>query len=71
MKKVVLASGSRHTIPPIGSSPGMARTIYTIAESEPSSIEYKVISKYDNAIESLNFDKKNIIIHSQDYGINY
>ncbi|MFT5076980.1 MAG: glycosyltransferase involved in cell wall biosynthesis [Flavobacteriaceae bacterium] len=58
MKKVVLASGSRHTIPPIGSSPGMARTIYTIAESEPSSIEYKVISKYDNAIESLNFDKK-------------
>ena len=33
-KKIVLASGSRHTIPPISTSPGVARIIYTLAEND-------------------------------------
>ncbi|MDP3312587.1 glycosyltransferase family 4 protein [Lutibacter sp.] len=56
-KKIVLASGSRHTIPAISSSPGNARTITAFAENEGENYKYYVLSKYDVSLESLKFDR--------------
>ncbi len=56
-KKIVLASGSRHTIPAISSSPGNARTITAFAENEGENYNYYVLSKYDISLESLKFDR--------------
>jgi glycosyltransferase involved in cell wall biosynthesis len=56
-KKIVLASGSRHTIPAISSSPGNARTITAFAENETDKFNYYVLSKYDVSLESLKFDR--------------
>jgi len=55
-KKIILASGSRHTIPPINSSPGVARVISTLAENETKEIKYFVVSKYDKSIDNVDFD---------------
>ena len=56
MKKVLIASGSRHTVPPINSSPGVARIIYALADCKSDDLETYVVSKYDVSLAHLNFD---------------
>lgn len=54
---VILASGSRHTIPPNKKSPGVPRIIETLSANDTASISYKVISKYDDSLKHENYNK--------------
>lgn len=56
-KKILIASGSRHTIPPVQNSPGVPRIIYQLTEMEPSGFQFFVLSKYDKLIESHSFNR--------------
>lgn len=54
---VILASGSRHTIPPSKNSPGVPRIIETLSGNDTAYITYKVISKYDASLEGKDYNK--------------
>ena len=55
-KKVLIASGSRHTIPPVHNSPGVPRIIFQLAEREPEGFQFVVLSKYDKALDPSTFN---------------
>jgi glycosyltransferase involved in cell wall biosynthesis len=59
--KVLIASGSRHTIPPVENSPGVPRIIYQLTEKDPSGFQFLVLSKYDKLIESHSFNRDKYI----------
>lgn len=54
---VILASGSRHTIPPNKKSPGVPRIIKILSGNDSEAIQYKVVSKYDKSLEQQDYDK--------------
>lgn len=56
-KVVYLVSGSRHTIPPNKKSPGVPRIIETLSANDTDSINYKVISKYDDSLKHQDYNK--------------
>ena len=61
--KILIASGSRHTIPPLNNSPGVAHIIYCLAKSfDKSQDQIKVISKYHQKLEEEYYDK-DIFLH--------
>lgn len=57
-KKVLIASGSRHSIPPVENSPGVPRVIYKMTEEDTKELQFVVLSKYDKALKGQFFDKK-------------
>ena len=57
-KKVVIASGSRHSIPPVQESPGVPRIIYQLTEKDIEGFQFKIISKYNHALDDTSFDTK-------------
>lgn len=50
--KVLIASGSRHSIPPIQSSPGVPRIIFQLTEKDTEDFEFIILSKYDKTLDS-------------------
>ena len=57
-KKIIIASGSRHTIPPLKLSPGAARIIYTLTESKINKdFEIQCISQFNELLNKLEFDR--------------
>lgn len=56
-KKVLIASGSRHTIPPVHNSPGVPRIIFQLTEQNPVGFKFVVLSKYDQSLETTIYDK--------------
>src|SRR5690554_6870143 len=57
-QKVLVASGSRHTIPPIHNSPGVPRIIFQLTEKDLENFEFVVLSKYDSSLPVSSFDSK-------------
>lgn len=57
-KKILIASGSRHTIPPTLKSPGVPRIIYELAEQTTIAYNVRVVSKYDKAIKSIEYNRE-------------
>lgn len=47
----MVASGSRHTIPPVHNSPGVPRIIFQLTEQDILGYQYVVVSKYDKKLE--------------------
>ncbi|MDN3725292.1 glycosyltransferase family 4 protein [Aequorivita sp. SDUM287046] len=56
-KKVLIASGSRHTIPPVHSSPGVPRIIFQLTEHDTENFQFVVLSKYDKELDAIIFNK--------------
>ncbi|TXK71930.1 glycosyltransferase family 4 protein [Mesonia sp. HuA40] len=57
--KILLASGSRHSIPPLQHSPGVARVIYTLSQAlKKEGYDIQVISQYHPDLSSLSYDRK-------------
>lgn len=55
-KKILIASGSRHTIPPLLNSPGVPRIIFQLAEQLTNDYNFTVVSKYDKLLESIEYN---------------
>ena len=56
--KILIASGSRHTIPPLNNSPGVAHVIHHLANSfTGKDVEVKVISKHHPALKDVTYHK--------------
>jgi glycosyltransferase involved in cell wall biosynthesis len=55
-KKVLIASGSRHSIPPVHYSPGVPRIIFQLTEKDSEDFQFVVLSKYDKALEASAFN---------------
>ena len=55
-KKILIASGSRHTIPPLINSPGVPRIIFQLAEQLTNDYNFTVVSKYDKLLESIEYN---------------
>ncbi len=54
--KVLIASGSRHTIPPVQNSPGVPRIIYQLTEFSPADFDFYVISKFSKLLDHHEYD---------------
>lgn len=54
--KVLIASGSRHSIPPVQSSPGVPRIIFQLTEKDTKDFQFVVLSKSDKALDASSFD---------------
>ena len=63
-KRILVASGSRHSIPPVHNSPGVPRIIYKMTKYDTESLEFKVLSKYDVKLKDQEFNKKKYL-HSK------
>lgn len=63
-KKVLVASGSRHSIPPVHNSPGVPRIIFQLTEKNIRNFEFVVLSKYDKSLDAMSFDS-NKYLHSK------
>lgn len=57
-KKILIASGSRHTIPPTLKSPGVPRIIFQLAEQTNADVDIIVVSKYDKTLKSKEFNRE-------------
>lgn len=57
-RKVLIASGSRHTIPPLLESPGVARIIYQLSDKVTANFNIRVISKYDKILEEKEYNRE-------------
>lgn len=61
--KILIASGSRHSIPPLKHSPGVARIIETLALAlSKEEFDVKVISQYHPLLEKKDYNQK-IFLH--------
>jgi len=56
-KVVYLVSGSRHTVPPNKNSPGVPRIIEILSANDTASIDYKVLSKYDDSLKLKDYNR--------------
>jgi hypothetical protein len=57
INKILIASGSRHTVPPLKHSPGVARIIYTLANHiDRDKYQIRVISKDHLDLAQLDFN---------------
>lgn len=56
-KKVLIASGSRHSIPPVKNSPGIPRIIFQLSEKDTEDFSFIVLSKYDKELKAMLFDQ--------------
>ena len=54
--RVLVVSGSRHSIPPVYNSPGVPRIIYKMTEEDVDDLEFKVLSKFDEQLKTVHFD---------------
>jgi len=55
-RKILIASGSRHTIPPVKNSPGVPRIIFQLTEKDPDDFQFVVLSKYDKALDASSYN---------------
>lgn len=61
MKKITIASGSRHTIPPLKNSPGVPRIIQKLTEEAIKNSTFQVVSKYDVSLEKTDYDTQKYV----------
>jgi|GEM_PF-1944696 len=54
--KILVASGSRHSIPPVQHSPGVPRIIFQLTKNDTNDFQFLVLSKFDKALETSSFD---------------
>lgn len=56
-KKLIITSGSNHTIPLVQNSPGVARIIFNISNKIDPSFEIVVISRFHPELSEMEFDR--------------
>ncbi|MCB0486152.1 MAG: glycosyltransferase family 4 protein [Flavobacteriaceae bacterium] len=61
LSRLLIITGSNHTIPPIDRSPGVARIIYNLTIKVAPQFQVKTISRYSKELENLSFDKGKFI----------
>lgn len=59
--KILIASGSRHTIPPLLNSPGVPRIIFQLAEQKANDYNISVISKYDKSLKTIEYNDQKFL----------
>ncbi len=66
--KVLIASGSRHSIPPVQSSPGVPRIIFQLTEKDTEDFQFTVLSKYDKSLDASSFDTQKYLHPKPTFG---
>lgn len=66
--KVLIASGSRHSIPPVQSSPGVPRIIFQLTEKDTEDFQFTVLSKYDKSLDASSFDTRKYLHPKPTFG---